>query len=141
VAVGTAVGTVVVAIRTRERRAVVSPYRGLLLLQTLRWRDEIRDPGDLAHLVPAVPLSDRERRLAEVLVQEMIGVDDSVDHDGYAHALEQLVDAVIAGEEPAEPPQPEPAVDLMTALRQSVEEARSARHPTKNPSKADRDGK
>ncbi|MFF5969863.1 hypothetical protein ACFY64_40515 [Streptomyces collinus] len=128
-----------VAIRTRERRAVVSPYRGLLLLQTLRWRDEIRDPGDLAHLVPTVPLSDRERRLAEVLVQEMIGVDDSVDHDGYAHALEQLVDAVIAGEKPAEPPQP--AVDLMTALRQSVEEARSARHPMKNPSKADRDGK
>ncbi|MFE9454519.1 Ku protein [Streptomyces sp. NPDC006739] len=130
-----------VAIRNRERRAIISPYRGLLLLQTLRWRDEIRDPADLAHLVPAVPLSDRERRLAEVLVQEMIGVDDSVDHDGYAHALEQLVDAVIAGEEPAEPPQPEPAVDLITALQQSVDEARSTRHPTKHPSKADRDGK
>ena len=63
---------------------------------TLRWRDEIRDPADLAHLVPTVPLSDRERRLAEVLVQEMTGVDDSVDHDGYAHALEQLVDTVVA---------------------------------------------
>ncbi|MDK1348900.1 hypothetical protein QNO09_37745 [Streptomyces sp. 378] len=113
-----------VAIRSRERQAVVRPYAGMLLLQTLRWRDEIRDPGDLAHLVPAVPLSDRERRLAEVLVREMIGVDDSVDHDRYAHALEQLVDAVVAGDESAEPPQPEPAVDLMTALQQSVEEAR-----------------
>ncbi|MFJ9026306.1 Ku protein [Streptomyces sp. NPDC102259] len=61
-----------VAIRSRERRAVVRPYAGMLLLQTLRWRDEIRDPGDLAHLVPAVPLSDRERRLAEVLVQEIL---------------------------------------------------------------------
>lgn len=130
-----------VAIRSRERRAVVRPYAGMLLLQTLRWRDEIRDPGDLAHLVPAVPLSDRERRLAEVLVQEMIGVDDSVDQDRYAHALEQLVDAVVAGDELAEPPQPEPAVDLMTALQQSVEKARSARHPTAHPSKADREGK
>ncbi|MFI7301424.1 Ku protein [Streptomyces sp. NPDC050121] len=131
-----------VAIRSRERKAVLRPYRGLLLLQTLRWSDEIRDPGDLAHLVPAVPLSDRERRLAEVLVKEMIGVDDSVDHDGYAHALEQLVDAVASGDEPAEPPpQPEPAVDLMTALQQSVDEARAARHPTKRPSKADRQGK
>ncbi|MGW2892476.1 Ku protein [Streptomyces griseoruber] len=126
-----------VAIRTRERRVVIRPYRGLLLMQTLRWSDEIRDPGDLAHLVPAVPLSDRERRLAEVLVKEMIGVDDSVDHDGYAHALEQLVDAVASGDEPAEPPTPESAVDLMTALRQSVDEARAARHPTK----ADRQGK
>ncbi|WP_286247469.1 Ku protein [Streptomyces graminofaciens] len=131
-----------VAIRSRERKAVLRPYRGLLLLQNLRWSDEIRDPGDLAHLVPAVPLSDRERRLAEVLVQEMIGVDDSVDHDGYAHALEQLVDAVASGDELAEPPpQPEPAVDLMTALQQSVDEARAARHPTKRPSKADRQGR
>ncbi|MEU6662117.1 Ku protein [Streptomyces sp. NPDC046821] len=113
------------AIRSRERRAVVRPYRGMLLLQTLRWRDEIRDPEDLAHLVPDVPLSERERRLAEVLVQEMIGVDDTVDHDRYARALEQLVDAVIAGNEPAEsaePSQPEPAVDLMTVLEQSVGE-------------------
>jgi hypothetical protein len=52
----------------------------------------MRSAGDLAHLVPAVPISVRERRLVEVLVQEMIGVDDSVDHDGYAHALEQLVE-------------------------------------------------
>ncbi|MET7541581.1 Ku protein [Streptomyces sp. NPDC005507] len=126
-----------VAIRSRERQAVVRPYSGLLLLQTLRWSDEIRDPGDLAHRIPAVPLSDRERRLAEVLVQEMTGVDDSVDHDRYAHALEQLVDAVVTGSESAEPPQPEPAVNLMAALQQSVEEARAARHP----SKSDRKGR
>lgn len=73
-----------VAIRSRERRAVVRPYAGMLLLQTLRWRDEIRDLGDLARLVPVVPLSDRERRLAK----EMIGPDDSVEHDQYAHVLE-----------------------------------------------------
>ncbi|EMF30785.1 putative DNA repair protein, Ku family [Streptomyces gancidicus BKS 13-15] len=120
-----------VALRSRERRAVVRSYTGMLLLQTLRWRDEIRDPGDLAHLVPDVPLSASERRLAGVLVQEMIGVDDSVDGDRYAHALEQLVDAVVAGDTPAEPPRPEPVVDLMTAVQQSVDEARSARHPTK----------
>ncbi|GGU93367.1 hypothetical protein GCM10010260_30380 [Streptomyces filipinensis] len=41
-------------IRSRERRAVLRPYTGMLLLQTLRWRDEIRDPRELAHLVPAV---------------------------------------------------------------------------------------
>ncbi|MFD3621683.1 hypothetical protein ACFWWT_42145 [Streptomyces sp. NPDC058676] len=74
-------------------------------------------------------------------MQEMIGVDDSVDDDRYAHALEQLVDAVVAGDEPAEPPRPEPAVDLMTALQQSVDEARSARHPAKRPSSVDREGK
>jgi DNA end-binding protein Ku len=128
-----------VAIRSRERRAVVRPYRGLLLLQTLHWRDEIRDPGELAHLVPAVPFSDRERRLAEVVVQEMTGVDDSEDHDAYAHALDQLVAAVASGGEPVEPPQPEPAVDLMTALQQSVEEARSARHSENQPSEGDRE--
>ncbi|MFF4401682.1 hypothetical protein [Streptomyces sp. NPDC001480] len=49
-------------------------------------------------------------------MQEMTGVDDSVDHDGYAQALEQLVDAVVTGDELAGPPRREPAVDLMTAL-------------------------
>ncbi|QNT98444.1 hypothetical protein HEP81_08218 (plasmid) [Streptomyces griseofuscus] len=38
---------------------------------------------------------------------------------------------------PSRPPRPEPVVDLMTALQQSVDEARTARHPTK----ADRKGK
>ncbi|KUM67172.1 hypothetical protein AQI70_36570 [Streptomyces curacoi] len=44
-------------------------------------------------MVPTIPLSDRERRLAELFVQEMIGVDDRVGHDDCAHALEQFVNA------------------------------------------------
>ncbi|MFI5801124.1 hypothetical protein [Streptomyces sp. NPDC051677] len=109
----------------------------MLLLQTLRWRDEIRDPSDLAHLVPAVLLSDRERRLADVLVQEMIGVDDSVDPRRVRPRPGAAGRRRRRGRHSGRTAPARTAVDLMTALQQSVDEARSARHPTK----ADRQGK
>ncbi|MFJ2954275.1 Ku protein [Streptomyces sp. NPDC087270] len=54
------------AVRTRERLAVPRPRRGVLVIQALRWSQEIRDPADIAS--PA-PVTDRELGLAEALVE------------------------------------------------------------------------
>ncbi|MEW1865420.1 Ku protein [Streptomyces sp. NPDC088194] len=54
------------AARTRERLAVPRPRRGVLVIQALRWSQEIRDPADIAS--PA-PVTDRELGLAEALVE------------------------------------------------------------------------
>ncbi|WP_346161816.1 Ku protein [Streptomyces mordarskii] len=113
-----------VALRTRERLAVLRPRRGSLVLQTLLWPEELRDPGDLSS--PA-PLTDRELQLAEVLMNEMAGVDISELHDDYAAALEQLIDVKAAGGQPRELPEPVPAVDLMAVLEESVRTAREGR--------------
>ncbi|CAM5670862.1 Non-homologous end joining protein Ku OS=Streptomyces antimycoticus OX=68175 GN=ku PE=3 SV=1 [Streptomyces antimycoticus] len=112
------------ALRTRERLAVLRPRRGSLVLQTLLWPEELRDPGDLSS--PA-PLTDRELQLAEVLMNEMAGVDISELHDDYAAALEQLIDVKAAGGQPRELPEPVPAVDLMAVLEESVRTAREGR--------------
>ncbi|MFF7702777.1 non-homologous end joining protein Ku [Streptomyces lydicus] len=61
-----------VAIRTRERLAAVHPHQGTLLMQSLLWPDEVRDPGDLA---PPTPVTERELELAELLMRELAGVD------------------------------------------------------------------
>jgi DNA end-binding protein Ku len=106
-----------VALRSRERLALLRPRHGMLILQTLLWQDELRDPGDLA---PCTPLTERELELAEVLIHELTGIDVGDVHDDYAHALAQLVDAKIAGGELAEPAEPAPALDLMTALQESI---------------------
>ncbi|MEU1790773.1 Ku protein [Streptomyces sparsogenes] len=53
-----------VAIRSRERLATIRPRRGMLLLQTLLWPEEVRDPGDLSS---PTPLTERELEMAEVL--------------------------------------------------------------------------
>ncbi|MEU6420545.1 Ku protein [Streptomyces spiralis] len=108
------------ALRSRERLALLRPRHGMLILQTLLWRDELRDPGDLA---PCTPVTDRELELAEVLIQELAGINIRDVHDEYAHALEQLVDAKITGGELVEPTEPAPALDLLAALEKSVRAA------------------
>lgn len=119
------VGVAKIAIRSRERLAVLRPRHGVLILQTLLWADELRDPGDLAS---SAPVTDRELELAEVLIRELTGVEVHELHDEYAHALEQLVTAKVAGEGLAEPTEgTAPVMDLMAALEESVRTARAAR--------------
>lgn len=117
-------GTVAVCkitLTTRERLAVLRPRHGILTCHTLRWPQEIRDPGDLAS---TAPVTDRELTLAEVLMDALAGVDLADLHDDYAQALQQLVTAKATGGELAELPEPEPAVDLMAALEASIRHAR-----------------
>ncbi|MEU1630852.1 Ku protein [Streptomyces sp. NPDC020096] len=78
------------AIRTRERLAVLRPRQGILVCHTLHWPQEIRQPGDWA---PSAPVTDQELRLAEVLMEQLAGVDVDDLHDEYAAALKQLITA------------------------------------------------
>jgi DNA end-binding protein Ku len=113
-----------VAIRSRERLALLRPRHGVLVLQTLLWEDELREPGDLA---PAAPVTDRELHLAEALMDELTGVEIRDLRDHYRQALEQVATAKASGREPEELPQPQPAADLVTALEESVRQARRER--------------
>lgn len=116
------VGVCKVAVRSRERIALLRPRHGILILQTLLWQDELRDPGDLA---TTAPVTDRELELAEALIRELPGVEVDQLRDEYRHALEQLVEAKASGGQLAAPPQPAPAIDLMAALEESVRAARA----------------
>jgi DNA end-binding protein Ku len=118
------IGVCKLALRSRERLAVLRPRNGILVCQTLHWPEEIRDPGDLSS--PA-PTTGRELELAEMLVSEMSGVDVDELHDDYATALNVLVDTLAAGEQTAPPQEPVPPEDLMAALEASVRLARSTR--------------
>ncbi|WP_411130036.1 Ku protein [Streptomyces sp. x-19] len=114
------VGIAKIAIRSRERLAVLRPRNCVLIVHTLLWQDELREPGDLA---PAAPVTDRELELAEVLIRELTGVEGHELHDEYAHALEQLVTAKADQRELAQPPETPAPVDLMAALEASVRAA------------------
>ncbi|GGN64132.1 hypothetical protein GCM10012285_65920 [Streptomyces kronopolitis] len=113
-----------VALRSRERLAVLRPRAGILVLHTLHWPEEIRDPGDLSS--PA-PTTDRELALAELLMDEMTGVDIGELHDDYAQALNVLIDTLAADDRALPPSEPQQPVDLMAALEASVRDARRAR--------------
>ena len=117
-------GVAKIAIRSRERLAMLRPQQGQLVCQTLLWADELYDVGDLA---APVPVTAREVELAEVLMRELTGIDLRELRDQYRSALETLVDAKLAGEEVEALPEPAPAVDLMAALEESVRAARAGR--------------
>ncbi|MFD9604778.1 Ku protein [Streptomyces sp. NPDC059970] len=118
------VGVSKIAIRSRERLALLRPRHGVLVVQTLLWADELRDPGDLA---PSAPVTDRELELAETLIGSLPGIEESELQDGYGHALEQLVTAKLSGGELVKPGVPAAPVDLLAALEESVRAARAGR--------------
>lgn len=118
-----------VTIRTKERLATLRTYDGTLVLETMFWPDEIRSTGalDLPEGKEA-EVTGKQLEMARALVENLSGkFDPKAYHDEYRQALEQLIERKMKGEErAARRRKPEPSVvDLMDALRQSVEASRA----------------
>ncbi|NUU26430.1 MAG: Ku protein [Streptomycetaceae bacterium] len=121
-----------VSMRGREVLVLIHPYEDALVLRTLYWPDEIRPTHGLAPTRP-VALADEELDAAVELI-DAIGPADLDDiRDAYQDALQQLVTAKLEGAPlpAAEPVPATPAVDIMAALRQSIDDAKRAKHPAK----------
>lgn len=117
------------ALRGREHLGMLRPLGDVLVVNELRWTDEIRMHEGLA---PATtPEVDEGELQAALALIDSLTVDslDQVDvHDHYREALEVLVAAKSRERSPAGlPGAPRTrVVDLMTALEQSVRNARKA---------------
>lgn len=121
------VAVVKVAMRQREQLATIRSFQDVLVLNTMRWPDEIRSPS-FASLREDVSLSDRERDMASSLVDSMTSetFDDSQYTDEYRNAVEALIEAKATGETvEAATPEREGAdvIDLTEALRASMKRA------------------
>jgi DNA end-binding protein Ku len=117
------VAVVKVALRQKERLALIRAQDGVLVVQTMLWPDEVRE------VQPAYDRGSVELRAAELDMAAMYvqafdqGFHPEQYHDDYRDALLALVEAKAAGREVASAPAPEPSanvVDLMAALRASV---------------------
>ncbi|WP_214327124.1 non-homologous end joining protein Ku [Nonomuraea sediminis] len=125
------VAVVKVALRQRESLATLRVRDGVFVLETMLWPDEIRVP-DFAFLEEDIEVRPQELQMAESLIQTMEGEFDPTEyHDAYREALQQVIEAKVEGREVIAPPGGEeeagPAVDLMAALRASVEAAKRER--------------
>ncbi|MEW2522891.1 Ku protein [Actinacidiphila alni] len=116
------------AMRNSEHLALIRAHDDVLLLQTLRWPDELNSPAEAAPK-GSVKISDSELKLADTLISALGEADLSSYHDEYAQAVEALVTAKLEGGElpAAEREGPGQVVDLMAALRASVEQAKGER--------------
>ncbi len=125
------VALVKVALRQRERLACLRAKDGVLVLETMLWPDEIRTP-DFGFLGDDVAAKPQELAMAESLIEALAAdFDPAQFHDEYRAALQQVIEAKIEGREVVAPagtaPQEGAVVDLMAALRASVEAAKRAR--------------
>jgi DNA end-binding protein Ku len=127
------VAVVKVALRQRETLAVLRVRDNVILLQTMLWPDEVREP-DFEILDADVEVRPQELTMASSLVESLASdFDPDQFEDGYAAALRDLIEAKVSSGETRRPPAPaEPegggeVVDLLTALQRSVEKARGRR--------------
>jgi DNA end-binding protein Ku len=120
-----------VALRQRESLATLRVREGVFVLEMMLWPDEIRVPA-FGFLDDDIDVRPQELQMAQSLIETMAGDFAPEQYtDNYREALQTLIDAKVAGREvvaPAEPAsEPGTVVDLMAALRASVEAAREGR--------------
>ncbi len=127
------------ALRDRERLVSVRALDGALLLNTLHWPDEIRSTEDL-DLPDDVKVSPAELKMAENLVEMMATAFEPDDFkDEYKEAVMKVVRAKVEGREDlVEAPEAAAettVVDLMAALKASVERAKAGEKARRGTSK------
>lgn len=125
-------GIVKVALRSRETLALVRAKGDVLMLHTMLWPDELRD-GAFAAPSAEIRASDAEVGMAKMFIEQLTGeFDPGRFTDAYRAALEAVVTAKLAGvplpaETAAAGPGPAAVVDLVAALKASVEAAKARR--------------
>jgi DNA end-binding protein Ku len=120
-----------VAIRTRETLALLRERDGALVLQTMLWPEEVRD-SEFAVPDDSVQIRSQEVAMAESYIATLQNeFDPARYHSDYREALEQLVEAKASGlpmpESEDEEEQQADVLDLVAALRASVDAAKKRR--------------
>ena len=123
-----------VAVRQRESMAVLRVHADVLVMTTILWPDEVREP-DFPFLREDPPqIRAQELSMAGALIDSLAEpvFEPEKYHDHYREALEQLIEAKVAGDETQKPmavTAKADVVDLMAALQASVDAAKKAREP------------
>jgi DNA end-binding protein Ku len=120
---------VTVALRQRTTVGVLRVKDDVIVLQTMMWPDEVRQPDFSVETGEVKPA---EVKMANMLVETLAGDFDADEfEDDYRAAIEDLVKTKIEGGEVKRTPQSTKTsgevVDLLAALQKSVNAAKSAR--------------
>lgn len=118
-----------VALRDKEHLATLRAKDGVMVLETMFWPDEIR-AAEFEELETRVEVRPEEVAMAEMLVDNLTRpFDPDVFRDQSRERIEELARMKIDGEEIVAPETPEmpKVVDLLEALKASVEATKSRR--------------
>ena len=129
-----AVGKVV--IKEKEHLVAVRPYDGTLVMSTLYYADEVRAVNDVPELPVQAKVHPNEKKMAMQLIEGLIASFNPAEYrDEYREALQKVIAAKIDGEAVVGVPvrKQEKVVDLMDALRRSLQMTRKEKQPARRP--------
>ncbi len=123
---------VTVSLRTRMTTAVLRVHGDVIVMQTMMWPDEIREPSFAGLDAADLDVKPQELKMARMLVETLAGDYDADEfEDDYAHAVEAMVKAKLEGGEVTHTEREKPSggevVDLLAALQKSVDAAKQGR--------------
>jgi DNA end-binding protein Ku len=117
----------------REKLCLIRPKGDALALETLFLSADVYSQAEIEEAVEETGVKGPELALARQVIESLSGDFDVAElQSDYRRDLRALLEAKLAGEEIAAPAVVEeeaPIVDLMEALRRSVEEAQGAKKP------------
>jgi DNA end-binding protein Ku len=123
-----------VALRQKEQLATLRVNDdGVIVMETMFYPDEIRETEELDIPTARTKISDRELDMATSLVDMLSGPFEPEKYrDEYRDALLEVIEAKAEGKQIKKPaPAPGKVTDLMSALRQSIEAAKSGKDSAK----------
>jgi len=113
-----------ITLRTKEYPVLVHPYSGALVLTTLRYAYEVRDPGKLDEIKELKEPKREELDLARKIITDLSGEFDIAEYkDMYRQKIGELVQKKMKGETiTVEKPVKEEAKELMVALQETLKQ-------------------
>ncbi|MFC4078045.1 non-homologous end joining protein Ku [Salinithrix halophila] len=120
------IGVAQITIRSKQSLAVVRVYNQCLVIETIYYPEEVRDAGQVPEVPREIDLPEKEQKMAVQLIDNLTAEFDPEKYqDDYRRTLEEAIAKKVKGEEIVEAPerQPERVVDLMEALKASLEQS------------------
>ncbi|MBS1978495.1 MAG: Ku protein [Bacteroidetes bacterium] len=120
------VGVGRVVLRDRETVVLLSPEKNGILMYKLRYPNEVKKISEVPQLLEDVQVDKEQIKMAKMLVDSMSKQFVDIEmKDNYQDALRSMIQAKIEGKEVVTVQEEEaPVVDIMTALKASIEKAK-----------------
>jgi DNA end-binding protein Ku len=118
----------------KENLCLIRAQGDTLALQTLFYAEDVRAKNEIEEAVEATTIQKAELGLAEQVIDSLVGEWRIEDFENvYRGELKAMLEAKLAGEEikRPEPVAETPVIDLMEALRRSVEEVQGGKTASK----------
>ena len=137
------VGVGKVVLRDRENVVLLTPHEKGILLYKLRYPEEVRSIHDVPNTDKDLELEPEQLKMANTLIDSMTkSFEDMKLEDRYNGALKEMIERKIEGKEVVSFTEEEPEViDIMTALKASIEQAKAEKKPMKKAKKEEAETK